>query len=301
MIDVERLPRTTASNYHPARPILWVEGLELGSDRSTWVPYELVHTNFSLPLPQGSGAFLMSSNGLASGNTRVEALSHAICEVIERDALTLFSVGGGLERTELRVRTETIDDPDCQRLLALLERAEVSCGIWDITSDVGIASFLCVIVDRAANSFRQLYAASGSGCHPAREIALLRAITEAAQCRLTFISGARDDADRDFFERARRPSHVAEVRRQIQAAPEGTRSYADIPTCHHGAFLDDVAWEVECLRAAGLTEIVAVDLTKPEFNVPVMRVVVPGLESLHNAPGFLPGARAREVLSGGRQ
>ena len=33
----------------------------------------------------------------------------------------------------------------------------------------------------------------GAGCHPSRDIALLRALTEAAQARTTFIAGSRDD------------------------------------------------------------------------------------------------------------
>jgi ribosomal protein S12 methylthiotransferase accessory factor len=49
------------------------------------------------------------------------------------------------------------------------------------------------------------------------------------------------------------------------------------------------------LAARGLHEIVAVDLTKPALGIPVMRVVVPGLEGPAHAAGlgYVPGARAR--------
>jgi ribosomal protein S12 methylthiotransferase accessory factor len=59
----------------------------------------------------------------------------------------------------------------------------------------------------------------------------------------------------------------------------------------------DVAWTLERLRAAGLPEAIVVDLSKPEFGAAVVRVVIPGLECLHDLPGYALGARARAVLS----
>ena len=56
-----------------------------------------------------------------------------------------------------------------------------------------------------------------------------------------------------------------------------------------------VAWLLERLRAAGIKCVAVVDLTHPGLRVPVVRVVIPGLEALHDAPGYLPGARARAV------
>ena len=238
----------------------------------------------------------MSSNGLGSGNHPLEAMSHAICEVVERDANALWSVRGGARRDEARVDLRTIDDADCCALLGRLERAGVSVGIWNTTSDIGLASFRCVVVDRVPNQFRQLYFAFGSGCHPVRAIALIRAITEAAQCRLTYIAGARDDADRDFFERARNPDRVARLREQLERGANGGCDFRDAPTFERDSFAEDVAHELRCLAATGLDQVTVVDLTKPEFLVPVVRVVVPGLESLHDAPGYVPGRRTRAVL-----
>ena len=44
---------------------------------------------------------------------------------------------------------------------------------------------------------------------------------------------------------------------------------------------------------------VVLDLTKPEFGVPVVRVVIPGLEGIDSSPRYLRGPRARAVLNGG--
>jgi ribosomal protein S12 methylthiotransferase accessory factor len=50
------------------------------------------------------------------------------------------------------------------------------------------------------------------------------------------------------------------------------------------------------LRGAGLVHAWVVDLTKPEFDIPVARVVVPGLETYYHVPGYVPGIRAQRVL-----
>jgi YcaO cyclodehydratase, ATP-ad Mg2+-binding len=46
--------------------------------------YDRYPGHHGLPAPTRSGCFIASSNGLASGNYFPEALSHAICETVER-------------------------------------------------------------------------------------------------------------------------------------------------------------------------------------------------------------------------
>jgi ribosomal protein S12 methylthiotransferase accessory factor len=260
----------------------------------------MVHSNFSLPLPTGSGSFVMSSNGLASGNHLLEATSHAICELVERDANALWSAGGGATRNDLRLDLRSVDDDDARQVLDRLRRAGVGVAVWNTTSDVGLAAFRCVVVDREPNHLQQRYFAFGSGCHPVRGIALLRALTEAVQCRLTYIAGARDDASRDFFERARNPDRVARLREQVEQYEDAGCDFRDVPTFDSPDFRADVDHERTCLARVGLDEVVAVDLTLPAFGIPVVRVVIPGLESLHDAPGYVPGPRARVASESSR-
>ena len=92
-----------------------------------------------------------------------------------------------------RLDLASVDDPICQEILGKLERAGLSVAVWDITSDIEIAAFACFIVPRDDSAMWHCSVASGYGCHPARQVALLRALTEAAQARLTVISGLRDD------------------------------------------------------------------------------------------------------------
>ncbi len=293
--DVTTLPTITGSLFHPHLQILWTEGHDLVQDEQVWIPYELVHTNYTYPLPTGSGCFTMTTTGLASGNHILEAISHGICEVVERDATTLWHVmdKGAQQRT--RIDLDTIDEPTCRETLGKFERAEVTVAIWDITSDVGIPCFLSIAMDRREDRLRSLYPSVGAGCHPARQIALLRALTEAAQSRLTFIAGSRDDAIRSRYERSRDPDALRQYRAQLEAAPP-MRSFHGIPTWNAETFDEDIAWELDRLQSVGVKQVIVVDLTQSVFGLPVVRVVIPGLEGSNHVPGYALGARAQALL-----
>ncbi|TIU89460.1 MAG: hypothetical protein E5W03_03950, partial [Mesorhizobium sp.] len=88
--EVGRLPRISGRAFTKDIVTLWIEGREMISGVTRWLPYESVRANFTVPPPPGSGFFDCSSNGLASGNTADEAVHHGICEAIERDATTLW-------------------------------------------------------------------------------------------------------------------------------------------------------------------------------------------------------------------
>ena len=294
LVRVEELPFISVSAFHPNRTILWIQGVDLYSSNPIWLPYELVHTNYTLPFPTGSGCFVMSSNGLASGNHPVEAVTHGLGEVIERDAVTLFRCKTAAQQSQMRVRLETILDPACQKVLQLYERAGVKVGVWDTTSDVGIATFWCVILDASPNPFRPMGPIEGMGCHPVREVALLRALTEAAQGRLTLIAGSRDDNGRARYHETRADDLVQRARERLSEEP--VRAFDETPSYIHDTFEEDLKLLLHHLRQAGITQAIVVDLSKSEFGIPVVRVVVPGLETYHHVQGYIPGARARRLL-----
>ncbi len=293
LVDVEALPRLSASAFTEHTRLMWIEARDLLNEEPVWVPYDMVHMNYTRPFPPGT-CFVPSSNGLASGNHILEAITHGISEVIERDAATLWHASGKEIQRETRIDLATVDDPGCLEVLQRFERANIVAGVWDVTSNIGVPSFLCSILDRTPDPYRPVVAAEGKGCHPARHVALLRALTEAAQSRLTWISGARDDMPRSEYELSRNPDVLERQRSELRngATP---RSFRDVPSQESATFERDVAWLLERLRAAGIKCVAVVDLTHPGLRVPVVRVVIPGLEALHDAPGYLPGARARAV------
>jgi YcaO-like protein with predicted kinase domain len=295
-LDLDAMPRVAGSVFHPQARLLWVRGREVFSRQPIWLPFETVHTDYTLPLPTGSGAFPMSDSGLASGNHPLEALSHAVCELVERDAMTLWHHATAAQRRETRVALDTVDDAACRWVLGRFERAGVAVAVWEVTSDVGIPAFYCTLVDASPSPWRPLCPASGSGCHPCREVALLRALTEAAQTRLTVIAGSRDDIGVATYARGRDPEVLSAALATMKERG-AMRAFRDVPTYVAATLHDDVAWELERLEGAGIQQMAVVDLTLPQYGIPVVRVVIPGLESMHDAPGFTPGARVRARLS----
>jgi ribosomal protein S12 methylthiotransferase accessory factor len=245
-----------------------------------------------VPLAWGSGFFFAGSNGLASGNTRFEAISHGICELIERDANTLWRQSTTEERAARRLDLRSVDSAACRDVLDLFERAGIAVCVWDVTSDIGIAAFLCTVADAQPNALKPLRPVAGSGCHPRRDIALLRALTEAAQGRVTIISGARDDLSLPVYD-----AHDANARLtrflQMAASVPARRAFEQAPSYDFDTFEEDVVQEMKGLERVGLRQVAFVDLTQDAIGIPVVRVLIPGLEGIAEAPGYAPGPRAQ--------
>jgi ribosomal protein S12 methylthiotransferase accessory factor len=165
--------------------------------------------------------------------------------------------------------------------------------VWELTSDTGIPVFQCLILEREDTPTRELYAAMGMGCHPTAGIALLRALTEAAQSRLTLIAGSRDDVFRDEYRENSGAIRFLRHQKNLMKAGVPRRDFAGAPGCDFDTFNQDLDWLLGNLTRAGVRRVIAIDLTRPEFGIPVVRVVVPRLESFSQIPGYRPGPRAQ--------
>jgi YcaO-like protein with predicted kinase domain len=287
-LDPELLARPRNSGADAHTRLLWIEGRDLASGEEVWVPYELVSADYTLPQPKGSGGFVATTNGLGAGNHLLEAIAHGLYESIERDSVTLWRLGGARARVARRIDPASIGSDAVQELIARFEAAGIPLGLWDATSDVDVATIVCLALDDPAT-----HAGSdpelGSGCHPDREVAMLRAILEAAQARTTFISGSRDDFEPWIFDEGPRRERLTAAREWCEGA--ATRDFMAIPTFAGDDIVLDLTEVVERLRCRGLGHVIWVDLTKPDFNLPVARVIVPGLEAPHQVEAR-PGHRA---------
>ena len=140
----------------------------------------------------------------------------------------------------------------------------------------------------------------GSGCHPTRQIALLRALTEAAQARTTYIAGSRDDFSPDIYSASARAMRTRACR-ELVARESPRQSFLEVPTFESETLSQDIAWTLDRLRAVGVDEVIAVDLSQERFQIPVARVVIPGLEGVYKGEhsDYTPGARASAGLRRG--
>ncbi len=291
LADIDRLPRLPESRFDGNLPMLWFEGRDLIGGQPRWVPFETVHANSAIPGPPASGGFSASTNGLASGNQYLEAVSHALCEVIERDATSLWHRMHPALQDRARLDLATVDDASCRNVLERLGAAEIDVAIWDTTSDVGVPAFQCLLLDRTGQND---HIGSGAGCHPTRAVALLRALTEGAQVRTTYVAGSREDIlHTDYL-----PATLDERSRRTRALMQPVASMRDFGTAgqfEFETFDSEVAWLLRGLANVGIEQAIAVDLSRPEFGIPVVRVVVPGLEGSDHHAGYTPGARARAI------
>jgi hypothetical protein len=128
------------------------------------------------------------------------------------------------------------------------ERAGLEVQLQNLTSGTGIATIGCTIAEPQGLPI-VMNAHSGCGTHPDARIALTRALTEAAQTRLTCIQGGRED--------------LPDLARTSGAAPAETWyngghsiSFDDIASYQHPTINDDVEFIVERMRQFGFDQVV---------------------------------------------
>jgi len=245
----------------------WVAATELGSGAQTWVPLALCELNFCVEERYSPPLFAASSNGLASGNSIAEALVHGLCEVVERDSARRGEHLGADPRRSIVL--ETVAPPLVRRLLERFAAAGMRVRIIDVTGPMGVPSFDATLHDpEAAVDY------GGMGCHPSRSTALVRALTEAAQSRLTAIAGSRDDIQRHEtgVPRAARQRRWTKPERCYSAAPT-------LPATDFVEHVHDISRRVRCLT--GMWPM-AVDLTRPDLGIPVAIVLAPGLRMVRH-------------------
>lgn len=116
----------------------------------------------------------------------------------------------------------------------------------------------------------------GAGSHLKPEIAIARAITEAAQSRVVQIQGAREDTDREGFIRS--VGYDRMKRLNWFWFEEGEKiSLSEVKDLSGKSPTENIDIILEQLK--GLTEkVIVVDLSREEIAVPVVRVIIPGFE-----------------------
>ncbi len=264
------VPRSYEYEDHQATE--WVFARSLLHGDLVLVPAWLVFCPY-LPGEASLQSWATSTNGLASGNTLEEATLHALYEAIERDAeaIALHS---------RRARSLNFDSavPDAAREFASRFDAEhVKIEVKDITQDIKVPTFITTIVDYSLRSIN--YINGGKGTHLDPEVALLRAMTEACQSRVTGMTGIREDMT---DKRARMVTQDFDTMLEAAAVwcePSGERCSLDaIPNRATDSIVDDIEIVLDELRHAGLDDVYLVDLTCSELEIPVARVLAPGLE-----------------------
>ncbi len=256
-------------NYYRDAEIAWCEGWEMFRGEKIWVPacavYHPYVTDGDLQL------FRYNTNGLASGNTMEEAILHAAFEVIERDAWSLA------EDREVAV-ADVSAEPDSVpgRLLEAFSEQGVEIKLKDITTDVGVPTIGAASDDVATKDPEML--AIGVGTHLNPEIAAVRAITEVAQSRATHKQGVKVNAKLQKATREMGYEKIKRLNRLWYSDLDRKVNLNDMEDGSTDYVLDDIEVVLDRLMNAGFEMAIVSDLTRPEVGVPVVRVIIPGME-----------------------
>jgi len=316
----------------------FLPGFDLLTNESVLVPAEIALYKYSPKHPAICAFSHFHTNGLASGNVLEEAICHALCEVIERDAVSIADLcassisynilekiihslkkeeNDGYPVARIPVEDKFVDDssifPDVdiseiaeefepiKRLVKRFADAGISLLIKDITQkDIGVSTFVASSIEWITHNYG--YFAKGYGTHPDARIALIRAITEASQTRAGNIQGARDDLKKIQYK-----ENDEIYKRKWQFMPASSSltrqsnnnkniiKFSEIKTYMNEDILDEIHLILYSLKKAGLKRAIIVDLTNHNIGIPVVRAIVPGLETFEIIKSIM-GRRAKEYF-----
>jgi len=319
----------------------FVTGFDLLDEQEILVPAQLAFSRYFSNPPSVNVFPYSHTNGLASGNVMEEAICHAICEVIERDAVSIAELSASsipyslLQKISNSVKnldktgaeSEKVSEPDfvddptifrdvnisefskkyapLERLVKRFDSAGIPLLIKDITQkDIGIPTFVASSVEWISSNYG--YFAYGYGTHLDSSIALIRAITELSQTRAVNIQGARDDCrminykDNDEIYK-RKWQFMSATSSSLRLHKKNTIAFSEIKSYVMDDVLDDVKFLLRRLKKIGIKKVIVVDLTNPRVKIPVVRVIVPGLETfevgrLFRSTKLIIGRRARKFF-----
>jgi len=249
----------------------WILSTNLKDDNNILIPANAVYHPY---IPTNNiKLFQSNTNGLASGNMLEEAVFHGIMEVVERDAWSIFE---SKRVPKPEVNCENTENPIIQNILAKFKKTGINIKLVNLTADVNITTIAAVSDDTILKDAALL--TLGVGTHLNPEIAVLRALTEVAQSRATQIHGTREDTIRAVFMRKAGYERMKRINNHWFGESETIIELSNIKNISGKSFKDDIETSKHLLNKCGFKDILYVDLTRKEIGIPVVRVLIPGME-----------------------
>ena len=275
-----------ADEFDRDKLIGWIAGKQLFSHRPVLVPRDAVRLDgVNKDLPGVS----QNTNGLASGNSRTEAEFHALCELVERDATTSWWLLPADKRDARAFSSASLASSTVSELEARIGRAGLRLMLLDLTTDTGTPTVMALVGPTQGGRYFDI--AAGFGTHPIAARAAVKAITEAAQSRVTAIAGSRDDIVVGEYDEA--PDEAVErlfTAPAIAATPRGLSNDSTIA--------DGLSFMADGLVAARVPQPVSVALGGDTYGISVVRLLSGELEDRDANSNWRPGPRAISILLG---
>ena len=235
----------------------WTPAWSLNTGMRHWVPlaYCFADTPDSA---EGLTFCVHNPNGSAAGSCLEEAILQGLLELVERDATAIWWYNQ-VQRPAVDIAS--FRDPYFDALLSEYESMGWRLWALDITHDLAIP----VIVALAENPVTGRYSI-GFGCHLDNRIALQRALTEVNQL-LDVTADAPPPWDAAKLS-SKQFLYPGTDQTRVDSAARASIDTRDLK--------DAIEQCMSRLSAAGM-EVLVVDKTRPDLELPVVQVIVPGL------------------------
>jgi ribosomal protein S12 methylthiotransferase accessory factor len=268
-------------SHHVPPPLIFLEPFERYQHNQQSILTDLcacpLAWTWSYSLTQGKSflfplkwfAFIYGTTGFAAGNTLEEAILQALCEVVERHAISTVIMK---KLPTPSIDPDSIRQPVIQDLISKFHQAGISTHIKDFSQGLGIPTVEVLAFDPQApvNTVR-IYNAAGT--HIDKNMALIRALTEIAQHRCQII-------ERETIQKKRGgPTYCFPRFRDLDEAEfliddSSIISMDDLPDHPGTDFRSEIEWTVSALSRAGM-EVFVKDVTHLGLGIPTVIVTIP--------------------------
>ena len=274
-IDVEslNLPKDFKKENIELFNLEWNICHDLISGDDYYVPSNAIYHPYVLEDNSCQSLFKSNTNGLASGNSLEEAILHGMFEVIERDAWSIFEL---THKNYKQIDLDSIESETVNDALSKFSENDIKIKLMDFTADVNIPTIAASADDTLLKDAGLL--TLGIGTHLDPEVAVLRALTEVAQSRATQIHGAREDTVRADFARTAGYERMKHINKYYFQEEDEKIRLSDIENRSTDSITKDIDIVLEELKSNEIEHMLYYDLTRPELNVNVVRVIIPTME-----------------------
>jgi oxazoline/thiazoline synthase len=295
IVDHDWIPQS----FDETQIIDWTPVWSLTEQTHKYLPTTFCYYNYQLPKEHRfCGA---DSNGNAAGGTLEDAILQGFLELAERDSVAIWWYNR-LQRPG--VDLASFNEPYLLDLQAWYSTQQRELWVLDLTTDLNIPAFAAVC---RYTGGEQEYIITGYGAHFDAKIAILRAVTEVNQAGgylpEKYSSTDPDSALNYWFTHA-------SIANQPYLAPSQApaKQAADYPQQWSDDIHQDVLNCEEIVRKVGL-EMLVINQTRPDIDLPVVKVVVPGLRHfwsrfgagrLYDVPvklGWLPAPLSEDQMN----
>lgn len=257
----------------------WSEMSDLSSGEKLYAPASRVWLAFK----RQTFVDFNCSNGLAAGNTLLEAAVQAGAELIERHVYHCFY--GGDEHATKRIDLGSAGNSHLRQAVSSLEQAGYVVVANHHRSSLPFSTVSTLTFNPASEiEFGGKGAYVHFGTAPDPQIALIRCLTEAVQSMAVL----RFKGHYSTLGRTERLPAIVERELRWRLDDEPV-CMDELPTSHHTDFLDDLTDMVFGLQEKGLRVLFA-DLTHSVLQIPVVRLLIPSLQNNFMLMGHAPGS-----------